>query len=161
MTITSGAPRGNRSLSRPAGGVLQGLASEARDAVGKCHSAGVTLVDGRKVTWHAGTDQVAADLERAQSDAGEGPSFDALRFLQIFNVSSIPETKEWPAFRDTAADHGIVSSLSAPLLRWGRALGTLNLYSRVANGFDECEQLAMDFASRAAAAVLAHRGDRS
>ena len=134
--------------------MLQTLAASARDALPTCDSAGVTLVDAGEVTGRGCTDPVAQDLDWAQSRAGEGPCLDALRFLQIFNVPSIADVEEWPVFRRTASTNGIRSSLSVPLYWGGRAIGTVNLYSRILNGFEDCERVAMGFASRAAAALL-------
>ena len=155
MTTGAGPPTGEQGLAPGTEAMLQGLAAEARDAVGRCHSAGVTVVDAGEVTGRGCTDRVADALDGAQSQAGEGPCIDALRFLQIFNVACIADLEDWPAFRDAAAKNGIQSSMAVPLSDGGRGLGTLNLYSRILNGFEDCEQLAMDFASRAAAALTA------
>jgi GAF domain-containing protein len=154
MTTGAGAPTGDHRLARSIEGTLQGLATQARDAVGKAHSAGITIVEAGEVTGRCCTDRVADDLDRAQWEADEGPCIDALRFLQIFNVACVADALEWHAFRDAAAGNGIASSLAVPLFEGGRALGTLTLYSRVANGFDDCEQLAMDWASRSAVALV-------
>jgi GAF domain-containing protein len=76
-----------------------------------------------------------------------------MRFLQIFNVGSLPHVEDWPVFRQVARTHGIVSSLSVPLYGAGRAIGTVNLYSRERNAFEDCESVAMNFASHAAATL--------
>lgn len=131
--------------------MLRTIAAHAKAAVGRCDSAGVTLVDAGQVTGRGCSDGVAQDLDAVQLDNREGPCVDALRFLQIFNVASMVDGEEWPAFRQLAATLGITSSLSVPLCRGGRALGAINLYSRVRNGFKDCEHLATTLASEAAA----------
>lgn len=142
-------------LARSTEALLDGIVAQAKDGIGKCDSAGLTLLDAGQVTGGAFTDRVASDLGAAQVEAGEGPCVDALRFLQIFNVGSIGNSEEWPAFRRLAVANGIRSSLSVPLA-WGkRTLGTISLYSRAPHAFEDCERLAMTFASHAAAA-LAH-----
>lgn len=153
MTTSAGDGKGEHGLVSSYEAKLQSLAAEARDSVGRCHSAEVIVVEAGEITGRGCTDPVAHELERAQSEAGEGPCIDALRFLQVFNVACIADLQEWPAFREAAARNGIKSSLAVPLSEGERAVGTLNLYSRVANGFEDCEQLAMDFASRAAPAL--------
>ena len=141
-------------LSSATEALLHRLASQAKDSVGRCDSAGVTLVDGGAVTGRGCTDTVAHELDRAQSDADEGPGVDALRFLQIFNVGTIADAQQWPAFRQVAGRKGILSSMSIPLSAGGRAVGTVSLYSRTPYGFQDCEMQAMDFASRAAALLV-------
>lgn len=154
MTTAAGAPMGDYRLVPSIDAVLKRVAAQARDTVGRCQSAGVMVVEAGAVTGRGCTDGVAHDLDRTQCEAGEGPCMDALRFLQIFNVPWVPDVQEWPAFRDVADRHGVLSSLFVPLSLGGRALGTLNLYSRTRNGFEDCEQVAMDFASRSAAALV-------
>ncbi len=134
--------------------MLRTAATDARDSVGRCVSAGVTLVDAGEVTGRGCTDAVARELDMAQSQAGEGPCLDALRFLQIFNVASIADAEDWPLFRDKAIANGIRSSLSIPMCGGRHAMGTLNLYSRALNGFEGCEGPAMQFAAVTAATLL-------
>ena len=141
---------GDHRLAPTITALLRKLASQAQTSVGRCHSVGVMLVEGGEVTGRAFTDSVARDLDAAQSHAGEGPGLDALRFLQIFNVGCIAAATHWPRFRDVASANAILSSMSVPMSCGGRATGTINLYSRDLDGFEGCEQLAMDLVSRAA-----------
>jgi GAF domain-containing protein len=133
--------------------VVARLVTQARETIGACDSAGLTLVRHNRVTAGVCTDEVARDIDLAQYDAREGPCLDAVRHLQVFSVVSIADVTTWSAFRSAALANGIRSSLSIPLAHRGRALGMLNLYSRLPNGFDDCEMLAMAFATRASAAV--------
>jgi GAF domain-containing protein len=129
------------------------LVRHASKTIGACDSAGVTLVRHGRVTAGCCTDEVARLLDMAQYEAQEGPCLDAVRYLQVFNVAAIADVAIWPAFRNAAGANGIRSSLSIPLAHRGLALGMLNLYSRVPNGFEDCEELAMTLATRASAAV--------
>jgi putative methionine-R-sulfoxide reductase with GAF domain len=137
---------------------LSAVARMAKDAIGSCDSAGVTLVRNRKVVGGACTDEVARNIDLVQYDAGEGPCLDAVRYLQIFYITSIRTLDSWPSFRQASLDHGIRSSLSVPMSFRGYAVGMLNLYSRAANGFEECDELATAFASRAAEAIWEAEG---
>ena len=66
---------------------------------------------------------------------------------------TISETAErWPEFTAAAAEAGIRSILSVPLVAQ-RPLGALNLYSRTAEGYDEtAEETAVLFSEQAAVA---------
>jgi GAF domain-containing protein len=129
------------------------LVSHARKTIGACDSAGLTLVRQGRVTAGVCTDEAARDLDLAQYDAREGPCLDAVHYLQVFSVAAIADVAVWPAFRGAAVANGIRSSLSIPLAHRGLALGMLNLYSRQLNGFEDCEELATAFATRASAAI--------
>jgi GAF domain-containing protein len=125
----------------------------ATRTIGGCDSAGVTLLGRLGLDGEVCTNVAAYRLDRAQSEAGGGPCHDAVSSLQIFNVDSIARAPTWPEFRQAAAENGIQSSLSVPLIVRGVAIGRLNLYSERLNGFDGCEELASAFAAAVATAV--------
>jgi putative methionine-R-sulfoxide reductase with GAF domain len=153
LTLWQGVAMRDFELGATVESTLRRLVNHAKKTIGACDSAGITLVRQRKVVAGVCTDEVARDIDLVQYDAQDGPCLDAVRYLQVFSVASIAHVDTWPAFRDAAKANGIGSSLSVPLAHRGHALGMLNLYSRVPDGFDECEQLVMAFATRASAAV--------
>jgi GAF domain-containing protein len=144
---------GDSDLGRMVEATMRRLVNQAQKTIGTCDSAGMTLVRHREVVAGVCTDEVARDIDRVQYGARDGPCLDAVRHLQIFSVASIADVDTWPAFREAAAANGIRSSLSVPMAHRGRALGMVNLYSRVPNGFDTCERPAMAFAARASTVI--------
>ena len=84
---------------------------------------------------------------------GSGPCAEAMVSLRAVKVDVI-EQCPWRDFRRAAAENGVASSLSIPLLSSKVAIGLLNLYSRETNGFVGCEAGATAF-GQAAAILLA------
>ena len=133
---------------------LRALAVTAKATIGRCDVASATLVQEGEVVGRGWTDRIARDLDSAQSKAGEGPAVDALHLLRAVNVPSVGDREGCDLFREVALANGIRSALSFPLVRRGRAIGGVNLYSRDLHGFEMCEPQVEDFAARAAATLL-------
>jgi GAF domain-containing protein len=118
--------------------------------------AGITLlVDGKPKTG-VFTDPEAPEIDEAQYSTGEGPCLDAFRHGGINHITSVGKEDRWPEFTQAAKDHGIVTTLSVPLVARGAGIGALNLYSRVADVFDEASQERVDTFARQASIVLAN-----
>jgi GAF domain-containing protein len=119
----------------PLADTLHVLAESATQALG-AHMAGITLIhqDGRPRTA-ACTSSVAADLDQAQYEADRGPCLEAYRTKAVVTVDDAQVDDRWPEFASRAAQHGVRSSLSAPLVVRGEGIGALNLYSREAAHF--------------------------
>jgi GAF domain-containing protein len=127
------------------------LACEASPA----DMAGITLlVDGRPTTA-VFTDPEAPDIDNSQYDSGCGPCLDAFRHEQVYRIDSTADDKRWPAFAAAAAAHGIVATLSAPMIARGAGIGALNLYSRTSAFGGAATSRVQVFASQAAV-VLAN-----
>jgi GAF domain-containing protein len=117
--------------------------------------AGITmLMDGRPRTG-VFTDPEAPDIDTAQYDSGHGPCLDAFRDQQIYRIDSTEEEERWPEFTKEARAHGIIATLSTPMIARGESLGALNLYSRTAVFDEAASGRVLDFA-RQAAIVLAN-----
>jgi GAF domain-containing protein len=117
--------------------------------------AGITmLVDGRPRTG-VFTDPEAPEIDTAQYDSGRGPCLDAFRDQQVYRINSTEEEQRWPEFTKEARAHGIVATLSTPMIARSESLGALNLYSRTARFDEEASARVLAFA-RHAAIVLAN-----
>ncbi len=130
--------------------LVRRLALHARDTVGRCDSAGMSVVRNRLVVAFGATDHAALDLDVTQHAAGDGPCLDPLRDVQLFNLACIADVDRWPDFGAAARANAIRSSLSVPMTWRRHPVGVMNLYSRLVNGFDDCEHLATLVAARAA-----------
>jgi GAF domain-containing protein len=108
------------------------------------------LVEGRPRTA-VFTDETAPEVDQAQYDSGEGPCLTAFHERRVTQIHSTLAPGPWPDFRRTAAEHGIRSTLSMPLLVDKSAVGALNLYSPDEDAFsvDDIETATL-FASQAA-----------
>jgi GAF domain-containing protein len=117
---------------------------------------GITMiVEGRQRTA-VFTDEVAVEVDQAQYDTGEGPCLAAFDQRTAFTIDSTSENGRWPAFRRAAAQHGIGSTLSLPLIVDNEAVGAMNLYSRTERAFDERAQQVGSLFATQAAIVLAN-----
>ena len=128
---------------------LRRMAELAERSVGSCDAAAVSVMEGGGATTVA-TAETAKLLNAAQYRLGDGPGPDAIRQLQVFRIDSVVAGDTWPEFSRLALDSGILSSLSVPLIVGADAVGTLNLYSHLRDGFDGCEQLGLALAAPAA-----------
>lgn len=125
------------------------------EAIAAADVAGLTmLVEGRHRTA-VFTDELAPVVDQSQYDTGEGPCVDAFDKRQVFRIDSTREDGPWPVFRETAAAHGIGSTLSLPMEAGDRAVGAMNLYSYAERAFDQDDaDDAGRFAAHAAAVLV-------
>jgi GAF domain-containing protein len=129
--------------------LVTALAVETIDAAS---GAGVTLIDpqGVKVTAAATSDRVgrADDL---QYQLEEGPCLSAVAQLELIRVDDLERDERWPRWRAAALPLGVRSSLSAPLISQGRALGAVKVYGDQPGTFSSAhESLLRRFADQAA-----------
>ncbi len=116
--------------------------------------AGITmLVDGELATG-VFTDPEAPEIDRAQYRTGHGPCLDAFRDQDVHVIRSTNDEERWPEFARACAEHGILSTLSMPVVARDRSLGALNLYSRETAVFDDGVITATRDFARQAAVVL-------
>ena len=147
LTAMSGFFVGDATLKE----TLQRVSDLACDTVPNADMVGLTmLVDGRAATA-VFTDSEAPEIDTAQYESGIGPCLDAFRHRQVFRIDDMAGDTQWPAFSRVAADHGIRSSMSLPLLARHEGVGALNFYSRSPSGFSsEDVETGLQFASHAA-----------
>lgn len=134
---------------------LKRLVARAAAGVGGCDMAAITLVRNGRVIPVVSSADVARELDVVQCRAGEGPSLDAIRQLQVFHVSPANDAPSWPRFSEAAAARGIASSLSVPVTHRGEALGAMNFYARSVDAFAGCEADGLVFAAEAGAVLSA------
>jgi GAF domain-containing protein len=125
----------------------------AVDACGPALFAGITLLDhdGRPTTG-VYTDAESPEIDAAQYRSGRGPCLDAWRTARAVRVDDLASCQAYPEFAETAAAHGIASTLSVPLVAGQASVGALNLYAPEPGSFgDEEEAVVTDLAAPAAA----------
>lgn len=104
----------------------------AADAIG-C-SITELRADGFHTPVATGDDAMSLDLAQYRDD--RGPCVDAARTFRSYRVDVIRHADQYPEFARVAAEHGVLSSLSLPLLG-GTMPSALNLYASSDSAFDE------------------------
>jgi GAF domain-containing protein len=100
------------------------------------------------------SNDVAAQVDEIQYGTDEGPCLDALRGAGVVQVDDLSQEERWNSYRPHAIAHGVISSLSLPLIIDGENLGALNLYSATPAAFAGPQrEHAEAFAAQCAAAL--------
>lgn len=122
-----------------------------------CDYAGISFVEGRKITSPASSDEIPRVVDKIQTEVGEGPCLDAIREHEVFQTGDLASEERWPRFAARAhAETGIQSILAVRLFVEEDTLGALNLYATSLDAFDDTDvALASVFAAHAAVAVSA------
>ena len=130
---------------------LHRVAELACYAVSGADMVGITmLVEGRPRTA-VFTDDTAPLIDVAQYETGVGPCLDAFRHQQVFRIDDMDKDQHWPPFSEAAAAHGILSSVSLPMMARHEGVGALNFYSRTRAAFSDVDvEIGLQFATHAA-----------
>jgi GAF domain-containing protein len=133
--------------------VLHRVAELAKLQLDGCDLASVTVVHSDVPTTAVATDGVAPVIDAAQYESGEGPCLDAYRYGSALRIDDTLQEQRWPAFSRAAAEHGVRSVVSLPLIASDQRIGSLNLYSRRPQGLTEDDQIAGLLVAHAAATL--------
>jgi len=140
------------------GETLDRVAQIALEAMTAAEVAGMTMLgnDGRPTTA-VYTDKDSPEIDEAQYREGKGPCLDAWRTNQVLRVDRVEDLRsDYPGFTQACLEHGVLSTLSLPMVAGDMAIGALNLYARQVNAFTvDDEALGLDLAG-AGASVLAN-----
>lgn len=138
---------GDQTLSA----TLHRVAELSMTALPQVSHVGITLlVDGRPGTAIF-THPEVPEIDQAQYRTGSGPCLDAFRNGVPYVIDSTLEAGDWQEFRDSAARHGVLSSMSLPLIAHAGPIGALNMYSETEGAFEpEDLEVGGAFASQAA-----------
>ena len=140
---------------------LHKITALAVETIDGCDHAGVSLVQGRKISTPAASDEVPGQVDAIQYGTNQGPCLDAIREHETFRIDDLAGEDRWPLFSHRAAeDTGVASMLSFRLFAEGDTMGALNLYSKERSAFDD-EALAIGsvFATHAAVALASAQHD--
>jgi GAF domain-containing protein len=128
--------------------------------------AGISLLDrhGDRVTA-AATDEVVERADALQYELGHGPCLTAWADRVIVRVDDLAQDERWPSWSRPAAELGLRSALSAPMVAGPEPLGALKVYAVLPHAYGEREEhLLTMFASQAAMLVAnmrtAHDAER-
>ncbi|MGH9156865.1 MAG: GAF and ANTAR domain-containing protein [Acidimicrobiales bacterium] len=133
---------------------LRRVSDLAVRSITNCDAVGVTLFVMGRATTRAATGGLVYEVDHFQYDIAEGPCLSTMVDGQVIEIQDMADEPRWPRFCRHAAERGVHSSLSFPLMVRGQALGALNLYAhkRAAFNADDRETGSM-FAAQAAVAL--------
>ncbi|MGH9266883.1 MAG: GAF and ANTAR domain-containing protein [Acidimicrobiales bacterium] len=133
---------------------LRRVSDLAVRSIASCDAVGVTLFVGGRATTRAATGGLVYEVDHYQYDVGEGPCLQSLVDEQVIGVEDTAQEARWPQFCQHAAERGVHSSLSFPLMVRGQALGALNLYAHQPRAFSPTDrETGSMFAAQAAVAL--------
>jgi transcriptional regulator with GAF, ATPase, and Fis domain len=113
------------------------LAVEHLDA---CDFAGISFVEGRRITSPASSDEVPRIVDRIQSETDEGPCIDAIKEHELFRTGDLSAEARWPRFARRAYEEtGVTSIISLRLFVDDDTMGSLNLYATAKDAFDDTD----------------------
>ncbi|MFN3220134.1 MAG: PP2C family protein-serine/threonine phosphatase [Acidimicrobiales bacterium] len=140
-------------------GVLDEIVRLAVVHLDACDFAGISFVDGRRITSPAASSEAAALVDAIQAEMDQGPCLDAIKHHEVFQTGDLSAEDRWPKFAARAhAETCVRSILSLRLFLEADTYGSLNLYSTVADAFDASDvALGEVFASHAAVAMQSAR----
>lgn len=138
--------------------VLQRIAETTVSTVSGCDMASITVQDAGGYSTAAATDPDAASVDKAQYEAGEGPSLDALT-TPVVQVGSFPDDR-WPTLAAEPADYGVESALAYRLSvtssTGGRGQASLTSYGVAPDAFDDqAREIGLILAAHASVAARA------
>jgi GAF domain-containing protein len=135
-------------------GDLDRLSRMACHLIPTCSGASISMMVEGEPTTVATTDRLSLELDMVQYDNNEGPCVTALGGEWV-RIAYLRADDRFPHFAVGAADRRVRSVLSTPVIDHGTVLGSLNLYSQVANGFDKtAEDAAVVVAAEVAHAFI-------
>ena len=121
---------------------------------GAQHASISSIHRRREVRTRASTSDLPSAIDRAQSEAGEGPCLDTVHEHRTVQVPDLAAELRWPQFARRAHALGAGSMLVVQLFVEGDDLGALNLSSEQAGAFDDdSEHVALLVAAHAAVAM--------
>ena len=139
---------------------LQAIVAGVMAAIPEVSAASVSLVEaGGVIATRAPSSELVADIDRIQSELGEGPCMDALdaRNPDVTYAPDLGDGALWPQFSAEATRNGVRSVLSFQLITQ-QGSGALNLYADVPDSFDAtAHMLGALFADQAAVALAGAR----
>jgi GAF domain-containing protein len=138
---------GNQTL----GTSLHEVAQLTLRALPQTDHVGITLLVDGKLKTSVFTHPEVPEIDQAQYRTGQGPCLDAYREGRPYIIDSTLEPGRWQEFRDSAARHGVLSTMSLPLVTHEGPIGALNLYAETERSYTaDDESIAELFASPAA-----------
>jgi GAF domain-containing protein len=133
------------------------LADAAKESIPGTLGAGVSLMDeqGRRTSWGA-TDEIVKQADALQYQLGEGPCITAWATTGTVRTNDVTTEDRWSRWSPRAADLGLRSVLSAPLVFRTESVGAIKVYSDKPGAFDARSERLLTLFAGPAATLLAN-----
>jgi GAF domain-containing protein len=133
---------------------LVSVADMALKAVSAADGAGVTMLETGVADTIVASAGFVRDVDSIQYRLGEGPCISAADSGSTRGSGNLALDASWPTFGPLAADLGIHSALSLPMLLDGEVIGALNMYAHSHDAFTgESRRTGELFATSAAVVI--------
>jgi GAF domain-containing protein len=142
--------------SQTLGESLRRVAELSIDALPQTSEVGITLLVDGKLKTSVFTHPEVADIDQAQYRTGHGPCVDAYHEGKTKLIDSTLQPGEWQAFRDSAAQHGVLSTMSLPLTAPNGPFGALNMYAQKERAYGEDDRRVGELFAAQAGLLLAN-----
>jgi len=120
-------------------------------AVPQTDHVGITMMINGKPGTAIFTHPEVPEIDQAQYRTGDGPCLDAFHNGVPHIITSTLERGRWQEFRDSAARHGVLSTMSMPMIASDGPIGALNMYAEHVDAYsDDDIDAASGFVSQAA-----------
>src|SRR5882757_9964025 len=137
-------------------GTLRAIVHAALDLVPGTRWAGISLIQGKRVTVEASSHDLVLELDQLQSDVGEDPCLSAIHQQHTIRVADLVQPDQpWPRFATAAVERGVRSMMSLRLFVRRETLGALNLYAAQSDAFTPDAEILADLLAQHAAVALA------
>ncbi|MFW6597676.1 GAF and ANTAR domain-containing protein [Propionibacteriaceae bacterium Y2011] len=129
----------------------------AVESIKGCDHAGISLIERRRITTAAATDDVVTAGDAQQYEMDEGPCMDSIRDQESVTSADLSVEQRWPNWAPWANTHlGVGSMLCFQLYTSENKYGALNMYSDSPHGFDARDHaVGLALAAHAAVALAA------
>lgn len=114
----------------------------------------MTLIEADRADTIVKSEQFVREIDDIQYGLGEGPCISAAAQGRTMRSGSLESDVRWPRFGPRAAELGVHSVLSLPLISGDSVVGAMNVYAHAEDAFDQrAEHLGRLYAVPAAIAV--------
>lgn len=118
--------------------------------------SGVTLVDSRGHRTTAASTPLVAEADALQYALESGPCLTAWGEQVPVRINDLGQEKRWARWTAAAAELGVQSMLSVPLVTAAGSVGAMKVYSRELNAYDDHAEDVLNLFAEQAAVLLSN-----
>lgn len=156
LGIIIGRTKGFLLTEQTAQQAVSELADAARSVIEPAQGAGVSLILNGHRTSVGFTDSYVLAADTLQYELGEGPCLTAWASGQAQLIDDTTTDDRWKRWNGAAAEAGVRSCATSPLIRGKESIGALKIYSGSPKAFTTADTRVLANLATAAAALLGH-----
>lgn len=132
------------------------LAQAAHKSIEHAGGAGVSLIMGGERTSVGYTDSYVLAADTLQYELREGPCLTAWATAEAQLIDDTTVDGRWKLWNAAAAEAGVRSCATSPLMRGRESIGAMKVYSRSPHAFTSGDVGVLNHLATSAAALLGH-----